>query len=88
MLIFAVVGHMPSLWMRRMILGSTGKLTPDQARTLAKKMLGAVAQGADPAIEKAAEKPAETLQDLANLFLTEHVDPTRSRKLVTDALAC
>jgi hypothetical protein len=39
-----------------------------------KKILGAVAHGADPATEKAAERQAETLQDLADLFLTEHVD--------------
>jgi uncharacterized RDD family membrane protein YckC len=36
---------------RRMTLGSTNKMTPDQARTLAKKTLGAVAHGADPATQ-------------------------------------
>src|SRR5215469_2868540 len=49
---------------RRMTLGSVGKLTPDQARNLAKKALSAVVHGADPAAEKAAEKRAETLGDL------------------------
>ena len=59
---------------RRMTIGSTSKLTPDQARIVAKKILGAVAHGADPATEKAAERQAETLRDIADLFLTEDVD--------------
>lgn len=59
---------------RRMTLGSVGKLTPDQARNLAKKALSAVVHGADPAAEKAAEKRAETLGDLADLFLIEHAE--------------
>jgi Arm DNA-binding domain len=44
---------------RRMTLGPITKLTPDQARTLAKKALGAVAHGADPANERSAERKAE-----------------------------
>ena len=34
---------------RRLTLGKVGTLTPDEARTLAKKTLGSVAHGADPA---------------------------------------
>src|SRR5215475_13979642 len=41
---------------RRVTFGSVGKITPDQARALAKKMLGAVPQGADPAVDRATEK--------------------------------
>src|SRR5258706_587790 len=37
---------------KRVTLGSTAKLTPDEARVLAKKMLGRVANGADPAVER------------------------------------
>jgi integrase len=59
---------------RRMTLGSTRKVTPDQARALAKKLLGSVANGADPAAERAAQTSAETLRELAELFLAEHVD--------------
>ncbi len=58
---------------RRMTLGATGKLTPDQARTSAKKILGSVAHGADPAVERIAERRAETLQQISELFLAEHV---------------
>ena len=50
---------------RRVTIGAVGKLTPDQARTLAKKMLGAVAHGGDPAAEGAAERRATTLHVLA-----------------------
>src|SRR5262249_29250854 len=63
---------------RRLTLGSIGKLTPDQARALAKKTLGAVAQGIDPASDRAEEKRASTLRELAELFLTEHMDAKRN----------
>jgi integrase len=74
---------------RRVTIGAVGKLTPDQARTAAKKMLGAVAQGADPARERAAEKRSATLRELADLFLTEHMDAKRkasTAKLYRDIL--
>src|SRR5215467_4503171 len=46
---------------RRLTLGRVGTLTPDDARTLAKKNLGAVAHGNDPAALKAAERRAASL---------------------------
>jgi integrase len=69
---------------RRVTLGRVGTLTPDEARTLARKTLGAVAQGSDPAAVKAAERRAPTLRELADIFLTEHVDV--KRKPTTRAL--
>jgi integrase len=69
---------------RRITLGSVGKLTPDQARAVARKTLGAVAQGGDPASERGMEKRSPTLRELAELFLTEHVDA--KRKASTAAL--
>ena len=63
---------------RRLTLGKVGTLTPDEARTLAKKMLGSVAHGADPAAQRAAEKRASTLAEVAEQFLTEHVEAKRS----------
>ncbi len=62
---------------RRMTLGALGKLTPDEARKLAKATLGAVAHGADPAAEKGAERRGATLKELAELFLAEHVEAKR-----------
>jgi integrase len=68
---------------RRITIGAVGKLTPDQARTVARKMLGAVAHGSDPAAERAAEKHAMTLRELAELFLTQHVDAKRKASTAT-----
>jgi integrase len=62
---------------RRVTLGDVGKLTPDQARQLAKTTLGSVAHGLDPAAMKAADRRAATLKELAELFLTEHVEAKR-----------
>jgi integrase len=59
---------------RRVTLGRVATLTPDEARTLARKTLGAVAHGSDPAAVKAAERRASTLRELADIFLAEHVE--------------
>jgi integrase len=64
---------------RRVTLGRVGTLTPDEACTRARKMLGAVANGADPAALKAAERRASTLRELAEIFLAEHVEAKRKR---------
>jgi integrase len=63
---------------RRLTLAKVGTLTPDEARTLAKKTLGSVAHGSDPAAQKAADKRASTLAEVADQFLTEHVEAKRS----------
>jgi hypothetical protein len=39
--------------------------------------LGSVAHGIDPAAVRAAERRASTLKELADLFLSEHVDAKR-----------
>jgi len=62
---------------RRVTLGALGKLTPDEARKLAKATLGSVAHGADPAAVKAAERRGATLKELAELFLAEHAEAKR-----------
>jgi integrase len=63
---------------RRLTLAKVGTITPDEARTLAKKTLGSVAHGADPAAQRAAEKRASTLAEVAEQFLSEHVQAKRS----------
>jgi integrase len=65
---------------RRVTLGAVRKITPDEARTLAKTTLGAVAQGADPAATKAAARNAATLREIVDVFLAEHVDTKRKPK--------
>jgi integrase len=62
---------------RRFTLGPAGNLTPDEARRLAKTMLGSVAHGIDPAAMKGAERRASTFKELADLFLSEHADAKR-----------
>jgi len=64
---------------RRVTLGRIGTLTPDEARALARKMLGAVAHGSDPAAVRAAERRASTFRELAEIFLVEHVEAKRKR---------
>jgi integrase len=63
---------------RRLTLAKVGTITPDEARMLAKKTLGSVAHGADPAAQRAADKRASTLAEVAEQFLTEHMDAKRS----------
>jgi hypothetical protein len=70
-------GHGRGAPTRRVTLDAVGKITPEEARTLAKKVLGAVAHGGDPAAAKAAERRAATFAELAEVFLTEHVEPKR-----------
>jgi integrase len=62
---------------RRVTLGRVGKITPDEAEKLAKRVLGAVAHGADPAATKSADRRAATLNELASLFLADHVAAKR-----------
>ena len=62
---------------RRVTSGPVGKLTPDEARKLAKVTLGSVAHGHDPATMKAEERRAATLKELAEAFLSEHVEAKR-----------
>jgi integrase len=68
---------------RRLTLAKVGAITPDEARTLAKKTLGSVAHGADPAAVRAAEKRASTLAEVANQFLTNHVEAKRAANTAT-----
>ena len=56
---------------RRMSLGLHGKLTPEEARKRATKLLAAVEEGADPATERADVKRALAVAGLADLYLTD-----------------
>src|SRR5690606_24124607 len=56
---------------RRMALGLHGKLTPDEARNLARAHLGDVAKGHDPAQERAVIRRDPTVGELCDLYLKE-----------------
>jgi integrase len=62
---------------RRVTLGAIGKMTPEQARAAARKVLGSVAHGQDPAAEKANERRSLLLGDVIEAFLAEHAEAKR-----------
>jgi integrase len=69
---------------KRVTLDRVGKITPDEARDLAKKTLAKVAHGDDPAAQKAAERHASTVAELAKVFLADHVELKRKAKTLAD----
>jgi integrase len=58
---------------QRVTIGNHGNLTPDKARELAKRMSGAIANGANPAEEIALDRSAPTVSDLAERFKSGHI---------------
>jgi integrase len=62
---------------RRATIGEHGRLTPDEARTEAKKLLGAIAQGADPISQRKAARAVPLFHDVADEFLRAHVAAKR-----------
>jgi hypothetical protein len=67
---------------RRVTLGSIGKMTPEQARKAAEKVLGSVAHGEDPAADKAALRRSQPLSELIEAFLAEHAVAERKASTV------
>jgi integrase len=68
---------------RRFTIARVGKATPEAARKRAATILGAVAHGHDPAGEKATERAALTISELADRFMSEHVEQKRKAGTVT-----
>ncbi|WP_223476573.1 tyrosine-type recombinase/integrase [Oricola indica] len=59
---------------RRLTLGSAdGVMTPEAAREAAKDVLARVRLGADPAAERAEERAAETVRDVAEAWFERHI---------------
>jgi integrase len=56
---------------RWITIGRHGALTPDQARDQARRILGDVAKGTDPAAEKQAKRSAVTVAELCQRYLTD-----------------
>lgn len=66
---------------RRVTIGRHGGIgpngrpwTPDTARDEARRLLGLIATGADPATDKSSDKKAETVADLGDRFLSDYVE--------------
>lgn len=62
---------------RRVAIGEHGRLTPDEARSRAKTILGAVETGADPIAERRAAREVRTFKAVADDFLSLHVATKR-----------
>lgn len=70
-----------SIAKRRIVLGSVGSLTPEQARDAAKTMLANVRLGVDPSAARAERRAAKTVSELAPMYSAE-TDPVRKRRTV------
>ena len=77
-----VIAYRPigSRQMRRLNLGSFGKLTTEEARIQALRQLSAISSGSDPVAERRAQSKSQTVKDAGELYLRE-VD--RRRKPTT-----
>jgi len=59
---------------RRMKIGRYDPLTADEGRIEARKLLGEVAKGGNPAEEVASERRAPTVAEVADRFVRDHVN--------------
>jgi hypothetical protein len=65
---------------RRANIGENGRLTPDEARLLAKKLLGSVETGADPIEARKAARAVRTFGEVAEDFLRQHIAAKRKSR--------
>ncbi len=59
---------------RRITLGQHGTVTPEEARSEAKRLLGIAASGKDPAAEKDAAREVPTVAEVGEQFIEQHVE--------------
>jgi integrase len=68
---------------RRMVIGSVGTLTPDEARTAAREILAAAALGTDPAAARSHARKIPMFREFAERYLAEEaVGKLKPRTLV------
>ena len=60
---------------RRVTIGRHGEITPTFARAEAKRLLGEIAAGRDPAAERDKTKADKSLAVVLDQFMAEHVRP-------------
>jgi integrase len=65
---------------RRVAIGEHGRLTAEEARAEAKKLLGAVEKGADPIAERRAAREVRTFRAVAEDWLRLHVRAKRETR--------
>ena len=69
---------------RRATIGEHGRLTPDEARSEAKQLLGIVEAGSDPIAERRAAREVRTFKAVAEDFLTLHAATKRKARTVAE----
>jgi len=67
---------------RRVVIGHPDTLSPEKAREAAKALLARIELGADPAAERQAARRAETVSELFDAYMKEHV---RAKKKASTA---
>lgn len=65
---------------RRVAIGEHGRLTPDEARSEAKAIFGAVEKGADPIKDRRDTGGVRALIQVAGEFMSDHVSTKRVRR--------
>ncbi len=73
---------------RRVVLGDPEAVTPEEARAQAKEVLAKARLGQDTAAERARERAAASVAELADKWLKGHVEPKRKPATVTLYRAC
>ena len=68
---------------RRAAIGEHGRLTPDEARSEAKQLLGIVEAGSDPIAERRAAREVRTFKAVAD-FLSLHAATKRKARTVAE----
>jgi integrase len=66
-------GHGRRAALRKFTIGLAGKLTPEQARILAKRLAGDVVHGIDPAAAKTQKRNDQTVGELLDRYIRDHV---------------
>ena len=56
---------------RRMVISKIGTLTPDEARSLARKHLASVAEGGDPLVQRHSVRSAINVSGLCDIYIQE-----------------
>ena len=69
---------------RRVAIGDHGRLTPDEARSQAKTVLGQVEQGSDPVDERRKARAVRTFRQVADEFMRLHVEAKRKGRTRDD----
>ena len=65
---------------RRSAIGDHGRLTPEEARSEAKKLLGSVEKGVDPIAARQAGRRVQTFSEIASEFLSLHAKAKRKAR--------